>query len=54
MRFESEFFDRFLTAVAAAYPGTHCVVSFSGRIGADRLRRAVCLTLEAEPILACR
>ncbi len=53
-RFESELFDRLITAVAADYSGTHYVVSFTGRIDADRLMRAVRLTLDAEPILACR
>lgn len=53
-RFESELFDRLITAAAPDYSGTHCVVSFAGRIDADRLVRAVRLTLDAEPILACR
>lgn len=53
-RFESELFDRLITAVAADYSGTHCIVSFAGRIDADRLVRAVRLTLDAEPILGCR
>ncbi len=40
-----------------AVPGSmavHCVLSLSGRIDADRLVRAVRLTLDAEPILGCR
>jgi NRPS condensation-like uncharacterized protein len=53
-RFESELFDRVISAAAPDYTGTHCFVSFAGRIDADRLVRAVRLTLDAEPILACR
>ena len=53
-RFDSELFDRLLTAAAIDYTGTHCVVSFAGRVDADRLVRAVSLILHAEPILACR
>ena len=34
--------------------GIHCILSFDGRIDADRVVRAVRLTMDAEPILGCR
>ena len=53
-QFKTELIDRAISAFAGWYTGTHCVVSFAGRLDEDRLARAMRLTVDAEPILGCR
>jgi NRPS condensation-like uncharacterized protein len=54
-KFRAQFWERSCSAV---YPDWSlyicCAISFAGRIDENRLRRAVRLTLDAEPIMACR
>ena len=51
--FPATLWDRAWSSAIPDSIALHCMLSFSGRIDADRLMRAVRLTLDAEPILGC-
>lgn len=54
-RFPAPPMDQFMYLVRILHDGQgRCVVTFAGQVDAERMARAVRLTLDAEPVLGCR